>query len=144
MGDDMKNIISRLFVVALFFVLVTGNIGGCGDVGQKCNIDLNIFYNGSSIAQQTSEWDCKRGGETVFTMGLFGDFTGVRSDIGDFIFNRDQCGRIDFETLSGTGMLQKIEGNVVSQGGVTIGNLAFDQVSDDFGDISVACELVQF
>ena len=140
----MKNMISSLFVVALFFVLVTGNIGGCGEVGQKCNIDLNIFYNGSSIEEQTSEWDCKRGGEPVFTMGLFGDFTGVRSDIGDFIFNRDQCGRIDFETLSGTGMLQKIEGNVVSQGGVTIGNLAFDQVSDDFGDISVLCELVQF
>ncbi|MCK5709938.1 MAG: hypothetical protein KAI07_05305, partial [Deltaproteobacteria bacterium] len=117
---------------------------GCGDVGQKCNFDLNIFYNGPSMELQSSQWDCKRGGETVFTMGLFGDFTGVRSDIGDFIFNQDQCGRIDFETLEGTGMLTKIEGNVFSQGGVTIGNLAFDQVSDDFGDISVACDLVQF
>lgn len=140
----MRNIISSLFVVALFLILVTGNIGGCGDVGQKCNFDLNIFYNGSSINEQTSEWDCKRGGETVFTMGLFGDFTGVRSDIGDFIFNQDQCGIIDFETLVGTGMLKNIEGNVVSQGGVTIGNLAFDQVSDDFGDISVVCNLVEF
>ncbi len=140
----MRNIISSLFVVALFLILVTGNIGGCGDVGQKCNFDLNIFYNGPSMELQSSQWDCKRGGETVFTMGLFGDFTGVRSDIGDFIFNQDQCGRIDFETLEGTGMLTKIEGNVFSQGGVTIGNLAFDQVSDDFGDISVACDLVQF
>ncbi len=140
----MRNIISSLFVVALFLILVTGNIGGCGDVGQKCNFDLNIFYNGSSIGEQTSEWDCKRGGETVFTMGLFGDFTGVRSDLGDFIFNQDQCEIIDFETLAGTGMLKNIEGNVFSQGGDTFGNLAFDQVSDDFGDISVVCNLVEF
>jgi len=140
----MRNIISSLFVVALFLILVTGNIGGCGDVGQKCNFNLNIFYNGSSIDEQTSEWDCKRGGETVFTMGLFGDFTGVRSDIGDFIFNQDQCEIIDFETLAGTGMLKNIEGNVFSQGGDTFGNLAFDQVSDDFGDISVVCNLVEF
>jgi len=140
----MRNIISSLFVVVLFLILVTGNIGGCGDVGQKCNFNLNIFYNGSSIGEQTSEWDCKRGGETVFTMGLFGDFTGVRSDIGDFIFNQDQCEIIDFETLVGTGMLKNIEGNVFSQGGNTFGNLAFDQVSDDFGDMSVVCNLVEF
>ncbi len=140
----MRKLISGLSVVALFFILVTGNIGGCGDVGQKCNLDLNIFYNGSSIDDQSSEWDCKRGGETVFTMGLFGNFTGVRSDIGNFIFNQDQCEIIDFETLSGTGMLKNIEGSVFTQGDNTFGNLAFDQVSDDFGDISVVCELVEF
>jgi len=140
----MRKLISGLFVVALFFILVTGNISGCGEVGQKCNFNLNIFFNGSSIDEQTSEWDCKRGGETVFTLGLFGDFTGVRSDIGDFIFNQDRCEIIDFETPSGTGELKNIEGNVASQGGVTIGNLAFDQVSDDFGDTSVVCDLVEF
>jgi len=138
----MKKIIPALFVLCLFFVLALGNMGGCGD--NPCDFSLNAFFNGTSIDDQTSEWDCKRGGETVFTLALFGDLTGIRSDIGEFVFDRPKCRVIEFENEAGTGKLKQIEGTIVSQGDNTIGSLGFKQVSDDFGDTEVGCELVEF
>jgi len=138
----MKKIIPGLLIIVLFFVLISGNVGGCGD--NLCDFELNSFFNGTSIDDQTSEWDCKRGGETVFTLGLFGDLTGIRSDIGEFVFDRPRCRVIELENEAGTGKLKKIEGTIFSRGDNTIGSLAFKQVSDDFGDIEVVCELVEF
>lgn len=132
----MKKIISGLSVLALFIVLALGNIGGCGDT--PCDFDLNAFFNGTSFMDQDSEWDCKRGGETVFTMGLFADLTGTRSDIGDFVFDRNKCRTLQFENVEGEGKLKNLQGNSRQ------GTLAFKQVSDDFGDTDVVCDRVDF
>jgi len=135
-GDKMKKIITGFLIVGLFVFLISGNIGGCND--NPCDFDLNAFFNGTSIIDQTSEWDCKRGGETVFTFALFGDLTGTRSDIGDFIFDRQKCRVLNFENEAGTGKLKNL------QGSSNLGTLAFKQVSDDFGDTEVVRDLVEF
>ncbi len=132
----MKKIISSFIMVALFLLLISGNIGGCSDT--PCDFSLNSFFNGSSFDDQTSEWDCKRGGETVFTLALFSDLTGIRSDIGDFIFDRPKCRTLNFENEDGFGKLKNLDGSI------NVGLFDFNQVSDDFGDIDVVCNLVEF
>lgn len=134
----MKKIISGLSVVALFIILALGNIGGCGDGDSPCDFEFNAFLNGATFMDQDSEWDCKRGGETVFTLGFFGDSTGTRSDIGDFIYDRNKCRTVQFENEDGEGKLNNMEGNSI------LGTLSFNQVSDDFGDTAVVCDLVEF
>ena len=140
----MRKLVSCLLTSGLFIILVTGNIGGCGDIGPNCSFDLPMFFNGMTMEQQSSEWDCKRGGETVFTLGLFGDFTGIRSDIGEFDFERTACRQIEFNNPEGTGKYRNLEGSILSQGDVTVGTLLLDQRSDDFGDFSFVCDLVEF
>lgn len=132
----MKKLISCCVVIALCIFLISGNIGGCSDT--PCDFDLNSFFNGSSFDDQTSEWDCKRGGETIFTLALFGDLTGTRSDIGDFIFDRPKCRTINFENEEGSGKFKNMEGRIA------IGLLNFSQVSDDFGDLDIVCDFVEF
>ena len=132
----MKKIISGLSVLALFILLALGNIGGCGD--GPCDFQINLFINGSSLMDQTSEWDCKRAEETVFTLGLFSDSTGTRSDIGDFVYERNTCRTIKFQNEDGEGKLKRLQGNSL------LGTLSFNQVSDDFGDTEVLCDRVDF
>lgn len=132
----MKGIVLAAPVFLLSLILALGNMGGCTD--STCDLILNSILNGSSINDQTSEWDCKRGGETVFTLALFGDMTGTRSDIGDFVYDRTECRRIVFENADGTGKLTGLDGDSRT------GLLSFEQVSDDFGDITVACDFVEF
>lgn len=132
----MKNRISRLAVLATFVLTIAGSIGGCND--SPCDFEFNSFLNGSSLEDQTSEWDCKRGGETVFTMGLFFDLTGTRSDIGDFDYDLNKCRTMDFDNELGSGKLKNLQGSSI------LGNLSFKQVSDDFGDENYACDLVEF
>ena len=132
----MKKIIVSTSIFALLIALAVGNIGGCD--GSPCDFELTLFLNGSSIVEQTSEWDCKRGGETVFTLGLFSDSTGTRSDIGDFVYERNRCRTLRFENEQGEGRLKNLAGNSL------IGTLSFRQVSDDFGDTEVLCDRVDF
>ena len=132
----MKKITSRIIIVGMLLFIIAGTIGGCNDT--PCDFEFNSFLNGSSIDDQTSEWDCKRGGETVFTMSLFFDLTGTRSDIGDFDYDLRKCRSMDFQNDMGSGKLKNLQGNS------TLGNLSFKQVSDDFGDTNVACNLVEF
>jgi len=134
--SKMKKVIPGFLVVGFFILLISVSIGGCSDT--PCDFDLNAFFNGTSILDQNSEWDCKRGGETVFTLGLFGDLTGTRSDIGDFVFDRQKCRVLNFENEAGSGKLKNL------QGSSNLGTLAFKQVSDDFGDTEVVCNLVEF
>ena len=132
----MKKVVLTTSVLLLFLILALSNIGGCGD--DPCNFDFNLFLNGSSIDNQTSEWDCKNAGQTVFILAFFGDMTGTRSDIGDFVYDQTQCRRVEFENLAGSGRFVNIEGTAA------IGILSLRQQSDDFGDIDVACELIEF
>lgn len=132
----MKKLIASSAMLGLLLFLVIGNIGGCNDT--PCQFNLNAFFNGTSLNEQTSEWDCKRGGETVFTLGLFSDLTGTRSDIGDFVFERTKCRTLEFGNDLGVGKLKSMQGNI------NIGTLSFVQVSDDFGDTNVVCDLVEF
>lgn len=122
--------------VGLFVILAFGSISGCNDT--PCDFDLNSFLNGNTMNDQISEWDCKRGGETVFTLAWFADLTGTRSDIGDFVFDRQKCRSVNFENELGTGRLKNL------QGSSNLGTLSFKQVSDDFGDTEVVCDLVEF
>ncbi|MEM7007686.1 MAG: hypothetical protein AAF462_00960 [Thermodesulfobacteriota bacterium] len=132
----MRKFILGLFFSGLSIFLIIANMGGCSDT--PCNLNFNLFLNGPSIMEQDSEWDCKRGGETVFTMGLFADLTGTRSDIGDFTYDRNKCRTIQFQNEEGSGILKNI------QGSPNLGTLSFKQVSDDFGDTEVICDLVEF
>lgn len=132
----MKKICNSIFIVSLFIFIAMGSLGGCNDT--PCDFDFNAFLNGNSINDQTSEWDCKRGGETVFTLAWFADLTGTRSDIGDFVFDRQKCRSVSFENELGTGKLKNLQGTS------NLGTLSFKQVSDDFGDTEVICDLVEF
>jgi len=132
----MKKIISSFIMVSLFLFLISGNIGGCSDT--PCDFDLNAFFNGSSFDDQTSEWDCKHGGETIFTLALFSDLTGIRSDIGEFVFDRPKCRTLNFENEDGFGKLKNLDGNT------NVGLFYFNQVSDDFGDLDIVCNFVEF
>lgn len=132
----MKKAITSFFVIILLVFLISGSIGGCGDI--PCDFDLNSFFNGSSIEDQDSEWDCKLGGETIFTLALFSDLTGIRSDIGIFDFDRPKCRTLNFENEEGSGKLKNLEGSIA------VGLLNFNQVSDDFGDLDVVCDFIEF
>ena len=132
----MKKLTASFLLTGILIFLIAGNIGGCNDT--PCDFDLNSLFNGSSIVDQDSEWDCKVGGETIFTMALFSDLTGVRSDIGIFDFDRPECRTLNFENEQGSGKYKNLEGSV------TIGLINFNQVSDDFGDLAIVCDYVEF
>ena len=139
----MKRIILSLIPAVLITLISVGNIGGCGSGGGPCDIRFNTFYNGSSQAEQDSEWQCQNGGQDVFTIAFFGDGTGTRSDAGDFTWEQTKCKSLDFETTSlESGTLDDIAGTVNTIDGQKFGQLAFNQTSDDLGDISVTCEYV--
>lgn len=139
----MKRIILSVLPAALIALVSIGNIGGCSS-GETCDIRFNEFYNGSSSATQDSEWSCQNGGVDVFTIAFFGDGTGTRSDAGDFTWTQTKCRALSLETDSDeTADLDDIDGSVQTIGGETIGNLTFEQTSEDLGDITVTCQLVQ-
>ncbi len=80
----------------------------------------------------------------MFTIAFFGDGTGTRSDAGDFTWTQTKCRSLSLETETDeTATLDDIEGSVRTIGGETIGNLTFEQTSEDLGDITVTCEYVQ-
>lgn len=139
----MKRIILSVLPAALITMISIGNIGGCSS-GDTCDFRFNEFYNGSSFDTQDSEWSCQNGGQFVFSIAFFGDGTGTRSDAGDFTWTQTKCRSLNLETLTDeTATLDDIDGAVQTIGGDTIGNLAFEQTSEDLGDITVTCELVQ-
>jgi len=132
----MKKTLSGFSIIAVFVFIIAGSIGGCNDT--PCDFEFNSFLNGSSLEDQTSEWDCKRGDETVFTMGLFFDLTGIRSDIGEFDYDLNKCRTMQFDNELGSGKLKNMQGNS------NLGTFSFKQVSDDFGDDDFICDLVEF
>ena len=132
----MKKTLSDFSIIAMFVVIIAGSIGGCNDT--PCDFEFNSFLNGSSLEDQTSEWDCKRGDETIFTMGLFFDLTGIRSDIGEFDYDLKKCRTMEFDNELGSGKLKNMQGNS------TLGTFSFKQVSDDFGDDDFICDLIEF
>lgn len=139
----MKRLILSVLPAALLALVSIGNIGGCSS-GQTCDIRFNEFYNGSSLATQDSEWSCQNGGQVVFTIAFFGDGTGTRSDAGDFTWNQTRCRALSLETDSmETADLDRIDGAVRTIGGETVGNLTFEQTSDDLGDLTVTCDYVE-
>ena len=139
----MKRIILSVLPAALIALVSIGNIGGCSS-GETCDFRFNEFYNGSSLETQESEWSCQNGGQIVFTIAFFGDGTGTRSDAGDFTWTQTKCRSLNLETETDeTATLDDIEGSVQTIAGETIGNLTFEQTSDDLGDTTVTCELVQ-
>ncbi|HVY54802.1 MAG TPA: hypothetical protein VHC46_03505 [Thermodesulfobacteriota bacterium] len=139
----MKRIILSVLPAALITLVSIGSIGGCSS-GDTCDFRFTEFYNGSSPDTQDSEWSCQNGGQVVFTIAFFGDGTGTRSDAGDFTWNQTKCRSLSLDTASmESADLDDIEGSVQTIGGETVGNLTFEQTSDDLGDITVTCEYVQ-
>jgi len=139
----MKRIILSALPAVLIALVSIGNIGGCSS-GDTCDFRFNEFYNGSSSATQDSEWSCQNGGQVVFTIAFFGDGTGTRSDAGAFTWNQTKCRALSLDTASmESADLDNIDGEVRTIGGDTVGNLTFEQTSDDLGDITVTCEYVQ-
>jgi hypothetical protein len=139
----MKRIILSVLPAVLITLVSISNIGGCSS-GETCDFRFNEFYNGSSLDTQDSEWSCQNGGQVVFTIAFFGDGTGTRSDAGGFTWTQTKCRSLNLETETDeTATLDDIEGSVRTIGDDTIGNLTFEQTSDDLEDITVTCELVQ-
>lgn len=130
-----------LILIALISIT---SIGGCKS-GDSCDFTFNLFTNGSTPETQDSEWECERGGELIFTIAFFGDGTGFRSDVGEFVWEQKHCRIVDFETIAlETGSFENIEGAITTIGDTTLGNLSLQQVSDDLGDITVGCTYNQF
>lgn len=139
----MRRFILSIAPALLITLAASGNIGGCA-TGETCDIRFNEFYNGSSLAAQESEWSCESGGTVVFTIAFFGDGTGTRSDAGGFTWEQTRCRALDLETDSlESAALDNIDGFVDTIGGVTFGELTFEQTSDDLGDITVVCDYVE-
>lgn len=137
----MRRMILSCIPVILIAIVAAGSIGGCSS-GGTCNFVFNPLTNGSSAATQDSQWSCKNADVEVFTIAFFGDGTGTRSDAGDFTWDQTKCESLDFETASlETGTLDNLSGFITTIGGDTIGQLSFDQTSDDLGDITVVCDL---
>jgi hypothetical protein len=140
----MKRFILLTVPAILITMVSIGNIGGCSS-GETCDFRFNEFYNGSSQAEQDSEWSCENGGQFVFTIAFFADGTGTRSDAGDFTWDQTKCRSLNFDTESDeTGTLDEIEGFVDTIGSDTFGELTFEQTSEELGDITVVCDYVQF
>lgn len=142
--DHMRGLrisLAGLFVIVL--VALSGS-GGCNS-GEVCDIRFATFTNGTSEQTQESEWACENAGVVVFTIAFFSDGNGVRSDAGDFVWEQTKCREIELETLElEEAILDRIEGNVETVAGVTIGSLTFRQTSDDLGDLTVSCRLTVF
>lgn len=139
----MRRMILSLVPVILIAIIAAGSIGGCNS-GNTCDFAFNPLTNGSTPAEQDSEWSCKNGDIEVFTIAFFGDGTGTRSDAGDFAWEQTKCKSLNFETASQeTGTLDELQGFLNIIGGVPVGQLSFQQNSDDLGDIFVVCDYVQ-
>ena len=137
----MRRMILSFIPVILIVIVAAGSIGGCNS-GDSCNFAFNPLTNGSTQESQDSEWSCKNGGVEVFTIAFFGDGTGTRSDAGDFTWEQTKCHSLNFETASlETGTLDELDGFISTIAQETIGQLSFEQTSDDLGDITVSCDL---
>ncbi len=139
-----RMLITSIPCLILIVLVSIASMGGCKS-GETCDFTFNDFKNGVSPGTQDSEWECFIGGQLIFTIAFFGDGTGFRSDVGDFVWEQKHCRIVDFETAAlETGTFENIDGSIGTVGDMTYGNLFLEQVSDDLGDITVACTYNQF
>lgn len=139
-----RTLVSSVPGLILIALVSIASIGGCKS-GETCDFTFNDFKNGPSADTQDSEWDCFNGGQLIFTIAFFGDGTGFRSDVGEFVWEQKHCRIVDFETAElETGSFENVEGAITAIGDTIIGDLSLQQVSDDLGDITVACTYDQF
>jgi len=135
-------VIRNLTIALLFVALAFMNIGGCGGGGgNACDFVLSDIFNGPDAPQADSLWDCIDSDGELFDFQVFGNETGVATEVGLFVWEQTGCRRINIQFEEDGEEGEAVVKNI--QGSIDSGELTFD-FKIDGETFSAECFLVIF